>query len=225
VTRGAAILPSVLDQALLERRRRQNLSAPRQDARGVAPSIRNFAQAIDRQRQSLERVPLLQASRADLAEAALALDEAEVAALAISIDDPQAELRRFAEAARPLSVPVLRVDLLLEEFQVYESRAAGADALLLHPRALTAEMLARMAQAASSTHMVPCIVCENGDDLLRAASLRAPVIALASFELKAPPRTLVLALAPPPRGGADAVLDESIQDAAAFRAALAAGES
>jgi indole-3-glycerol phosphate synthase len=213
----------VLDEALLERRRRQNLSAPRQDARGVAPSIRNFAQAIDRQRQSLERVPLLRASRADLVEAALALDEAEVAALAISIDDPQSELRRFAEAARSVSVPVLRVDLLLEEFQVYESRAAGADALLLHPRALTAEMLARMAQAASSTHMVPCIVCENGDDLARAASLRAPVIALASFDLKAPPRTLVLALSPPPRGSADAVLDESIQDAAAFRAALAAG--
>jgi indole-3-glycerol phosphate synthase len=213
----------VLDETALQRRREQNLRSPRQDARGVTPSIRSFAQAIDR--QALERVPLLKASRPDLVEAARALDEAEVAALAISLDDPQAELRRFAEAARAVSVPVLRADLVLEEFQVYESRAAGADALLLHARVLTAESLARLAQAASSTHMVPCIVCENADDIARAAALRAQVIALESFELKVPPRTLVLALGEPPLGRAQAVLDASIQDAAAFRAALAAGES
>jgi indole-3-glycerol phosphate synthase len=214
----------VLDEAALERRRRQNLAAPRQDSRGVTPSTRNFAQAIDRQRRALERVPLLRAARADLAEAALALDEAEVAALGISIDDPQAELRRFAEAARAVSVPVLRVDLVLEEFQIYESRAAGADAVLLHARVLTPESLARLAQLASSTHMVPCIVCETSDEVARAAALRAPIIALESFDLKVPPRTLVLALSPPPDGRADALLDESIQDAAAFRAALASGD-
>ena len=52
----------------LERRRKQNLTSPRQDARGVTPSIRSFALAIDRQRQGLERIPVLQASRADLVE-------------------------------------------------------------------------------------------------------------------------------------------------------------
>jgi hypothetical protein len=208
----------VLDPAAIERRKHQNLSAPRQDARGVTPSIRSFAQAIDR--PALEHIPLLQAAREDLVEVARALDDAEVAALAIAIDDPQAELRRFAGAARAVSVPVLRADLVLEEFQVYESRAAGADALLLHARALGPDLLARLAQAASGTHMVPCIVCESAEEVARAAALRAQVISLPAH-LAAPPRTLVLALSPAPGGRANAVLDPSIQDAAAFRAALA----
>lgn len=208
----------MLDRSEIERRKQQNLSAPRQDARSVTPSIRSFAQAIGR--PALERIPLLQASREDLVEVARALDEAEVAALAIAIDDAPAELPRFAEAARAVSVPVLRTDLILEEFQIYQSRAAGADALLLHSSALHPELLARLLQATSGTHMSPCIVCETAEDVARAAALRAQVICLPSG-LAAPPRTLVLALAPDPGLRANAVLDPSIQGAAAFRAALA----
>src|SRR3989442_14379420 len=163
----------MLDAAALERRKLQNLASPRHDARGVTPSIRNFAQAIDRQEP--ERIPLLRASRPDLAEVARALDDAEVAALAIAGDEPQTELRQFAEAAAAVSGPVLGADLVLEEFQIYESRSAGADAVLLHASALTAEMLARLSQAAQGTHMTACIVCDTQEQVARAASLRAPV--------------------------------------------------
>ena len=78
----------------------------------VTPSTRSFAQAIDRQRQALERIPLLDGARADLASAMLALEEAEAAALAVRVG---AELSRFAAAARAVSVPVLRADALAEE--------------------------------------------------------------------------------------------------------------
>src|SRR5262245_9686509 len=37
----------------------------------------------------------------------------------------------LAEAKRAVSVPVLRKDFILDEYQVYESRALGADSLLL----------------------------------------------------------------------------------------------
>ncbi len=191
----------------------------------VTPSIRSFAQAIDRQRQALERIPLLDGARADLASAMRALEEAEAAALAVRVGS---ELSRFAAAARAVSVPVLRADALAEEFRIYESRAAGADAVLLRAASLPAELLARLAQAASSTHMNPCIVCANEEEMARAARLRA-VIAVESPALlaKAPPRTLLLALADAPdlRGRADAVLDAKLADAAAFRAALAEEEA
>ncbi len=212
----------------IEKRRRQNLASPRQDARGVTPSIRSFALAIDRQRQQVERIPVLQGSRRDLAEACIGLDDAEVAAIAVSLDDPQAELPRLQEAARSVSVPMLRTDLLLEEFQVYESRAAGADAVLLHAHAVPPELLARMAQAVNSTHMAACIVCASEKELALAAPLQPAVIALppSLLRLKVPPRTLVLALSGGKelRGRADAVLDEAMGAArnpgAAFRAFL-----
>jgi len=187
----------------------------------VTPSIRNFAQAIDRQRQALERIPLLEGSRPDLVALARELDEAEVAALALTAGE------FFAQAARVVSVPVLRADAISEEFRVYESRAAGADAVLLRAAAMPPELLARLSQAASSTHMSPCIACGSEEEMARAAKLRA-VIAVESPALlaKAPPRTVLLALrdAPDLRGRADAVLDARLTDAQSFRAALAAEE-
>lgn len=183
----------------------------------VTPSIRSFAQAIDRQRRSLERIPLLDGNRPDLVALALALDEAEAAALAVSAGE------FFAQAARAVSVPVLRADAIAEEFRVYESRAAGADAVLLRASAMPPELLARLAQAASSTHMSPCIVCGTEEEMARAARLRA-VIAVESAALLAlaPPRAVLLVLkdAPGLRGRADAVLDPDLTDPQAFRATL-----
>lgn len=188
---------------------------------GVTPSIRNFAQAIDRQRQALERIPLLDAGRPDLIEAARALDEAEAAALALFAGD---DLAAFAAAARAVSIPVLRADVLAEEFRIYESRSAGADAVLLAASDVPPQLLVRLVQAAASTHMAACVACKTPEEIGRAAAARAPIVALeANFlHLDPPPRTLVLALsfAPAVRGRADAALDKSLDDAAAFRRAL-----
>lgn len=219
-----------MDDAAVRARREQNLAAARTDARGIAPSIRNFAQAIDRQRQAVEHVPVLAASRAGLFEAARALDEAEVAAIAMTVDDPAAEVPMFARAAQAVSVPVLRCDLLLEEFQVYESRAAGADAVLLHARLLSGEQLDRLCGAARATHMTDCVACETPAELQRAAAARAAAVALSrpdeALFAAVPRRMLVVALdqAAAVRGRAHAVLDEAIgaseDPAAAFRARL-----
>jgi hypothetical protein len=218
-----------VDDAVLRRRQEQNLAAPRPDTRAITPSIRDFAQAIDRQRQSIEHLPLLLAGRNGLVEIARLLDEAEVAAVAIAVD-ARDELSAFSAAAATLSAPVLRCDLLLEEFQVYESRAAGADAVLLHARLLPGAQLDRLCGAARATHMAACVACDSAEEIQRAAAARAAVVALgrADEELFAavPRRLLVLALDPAAavRGRADALLDESIgsaaDPAAAFRATL-----
>ena len=188
---------------------------------GVTPSIRNFAHAIDRQRQSLERIPLLDPTRADLEETARSLDEAEAAALAIAAGE---DLARFAAASRAVSIPLLRADLLGEEFRIYESRTAGADAVLIRG-GLPQELLSRLVQAATSTHMAACVVCADAEEVARAAAARAPVVAVepALLHLPIPPRTLVLALsfAADARGRADAALDRSLNDAESLRRALA----
>lgn len=191
---------------------------------GVTPSIRNFAHAIDRQRQTLERIPLLDPTRPDVVEAARSLDEAEAAAIALTGGD----LPGFAAAARAVSIPVLRADPLAEEYRIYESRTAGADAVLLRADALPGEVLARLVQAATSTHMAACVACTSAEEIARAAAARAPVIALqpALLHLPVPPRTFVLALSfsPGVRGRADAALDSSLGDADSFRRALAEEE-
>ena len=201
-----------MDPAAVEKRRRQNLAAPRTDTRGVTPSTRSFAQAIDSRGQRVEHVPLLRGRLDALFEL-----QDDALALAVELDDPQAELVKFAEAARALSVPVLRADLILEEFQVYETRAAGADALLLHASLLPGELLERLFRAATSTHLTPCLVCATPEELSRALALKPQVLCLENG-LQAPPRLLTLGLRRDAR--ADAVLDDQINDAAALRALL-----
>src|SRR5206468_12518221 len=96
---GVSHLRSMLlpvDEAALSRRRSQNLAAPRADARGLVPSIRSFAQALDRQRQALEPVPVVSLARPDCEAIARTLDDAEVAALAVVVEEPQADLPRPA---------------------------------------------------------------------------------------------------------------------------------
>src|SRR5207253_4956263 len=136
----------------------------------------------------------------------------------------------FAQAARGVSVPVLRADLLLEEFQIYESRAAGADAVLLHARLLSGEQLDRLCGAARATHMAVCVACETPAEVQRAAAARSSAVALSrpdeALLATLPSRMLVVALDPAAaaRGKADALLDEALGEsedpAAAFRAAL-----
>jgi len=224
------VLP--IDQAALSRRRAQNLSAPRPDARGLVPSIRSFAQALDRQRQALEPVPLLSLAHPQCESIARALDEAEVAALAVEAEDPALDLPRLAAIAKAGSVPLLRADLLLEEFQIHESRAAGADAVLLHASLLPGDSLARLCGAARATHMDACVVCASREEIDRAVLARAPSLALGgdapALASQAPRRMTLIALAGEPsrlRGKVDALLDTGLaaspDPARALRAALA----
>ena len=83
---------------------------------------------------------------ADPAHIARAYESAGAAAVSVlteedyfdgSLDD----LRAIRQA---ISLPVLRKDFIFEEYQVYESAAAGADALLLIVAALNAQTLVRL---------------------------------------------------------------------------------
>ena len=95
--------------------------------------------------------------------------------------------------------------------------------------AVPPELLARLIQAATSTHMAACVACASPDEISRAAAGRAPVVALepSLLHLAVPPRILVLALsfAPAVRGRADAALDPSLADATSFRRALGEEDS
>jgi len=224
------VLP--IDAKAVARRKEQNLAAPRPDARGLVPSIRSFAQVLDRQRQALEPVPLLSLSHPGCESIARALDEAEVAALALYAEDPASDLPRLAAIARTSTVPLLRADLLLEEFQIHESRAAGADAVLLHASLLPGDSLARLCSAARATHMDACVVCASPEEMDRALAARAASLALSgdatTLATQAPRRMTLLAMAGDPlplRGKVDAILDSAIASspdpASAFRAALA----
>jgi indole-3-glycerol phosphate synthase len=103
-------------------------------------------------------------------------------------------------AARSADVPLLRKDFILDPFQVQESRAAGADAVLLIVRILSAGALRGLVLLCHQMNMTPLV--EVYADLEQALHVGATVIGvnhrnLDTFEVD-PDRTAKLASLVPP---------------------------
>lgn len=83
--------------------------------------------------------------------------------------DGRLEYVEQVRAAVPL--PVLRKDFLIDEYQVYESRAAGADAVLLIAEILTPQQLLDMLIVSNELKMTALIEVHEADALMRFRSV------------------------------------------------------
>src|SRR5919107_4383655 len=83
---------------------------------------------------------------ASAAETARAYERGGAAAVSVLTEEDyfRGSLRDLAEVKAATRLPVLRKDFVFDEYQVYESAAAGADALLLIVAALEDGALARL---------------------------------------------------------------------------------
>jgi indole-3-glycerol phosphate synthase len=82
-----------------------------------------------------------------------------------------------------VELPILRKDFLLEEYDIYESRAAGTDCLLLIVRILEGESLARLFELARSLGMEALIEVHNEGELERALAIGAKLIGINNRDL------------------------------------------
>lgn len=63
------------------------------------------------------------------------------------------KLEYLSQIKQQINLPVLRKDFIIDPFQIYEARAAGADLILLIARILTKEQLAEFLQLARSLNL------------------------------------------------------------------------
>jgi indole-3-glycerol phosphate synthase len=95
-----------------------------------------------------------------------------------SLDD----LRRVKAT---VELPTLRKDFVFEEYQVYESAAAGADALLLIVAALDDELLLRLRRLAEDELGIDALVeVHTSDEMKRAAAGGANLIGVNNRDLR-----------------------------------------
>lgn len=83
---------------------------------------------------------------AEPAQMALAYEAGGAAAISVLTEEDrfQGSLDDLRSVSAAVKIPVLRKDFIFDEYQLYESAAAGADALLLIVAALDDEKLARL---------------------------------------------------------------------------------
>jgi indole-3-glycerol phosphate synthase len=105
--------------------------------------------------------------RADFRPTELAkeLEHAGAAALSILTDEEffQGSLANLRQASAACTIPCLRKDFILDEFQILEARAHGADAILLIVAALDQSDLRSLAQTARDHGLD--VLCEAHDEL------------------------------------------------------------
>ncbi len=89
---------------------------------------------------------------------------------------------RAARAAVPL--PVLRKDFILDAWQVYESRAMGADCILLILAALTDEQAREFEEIADSLNMDVLVEVHERAELDRAMAMQTRLIGVNNRNLK-----------------------------------------
>ncbi len=160
------------------------------DARGVAldpmPALRSAGVQV------IAEVKRASPSKGELAEipdpAALAGRYAAAGAVAISV---LTEARRFKGSLEDLRavraevrVPVLRKDFLVERYQLWEARAAGADLVLLIVAGLDRPLLADLHAEAVSLGLTPLVEVHDTEEVETAVDAGAQLIGVNSRDLK-----------------------------------------
>jgi indole-3-glycerol phosphate synthase len=88
-------------------------------------------------------------------------------------------------AARPLAqAPILRKDFIVDEYQIAEARAAGADAILLIVAALDDTELRALYAATRRWGLHALIEAHDAAEVARAVALEAPVIGINHRDLR-----------------------------------------
>ena len=84
---------------------------------------------------------------------------------------------------QPVTLPVLRKDVIATPYQVFEARAAGADLVLLIVAALDQPTLQELYRLIVELGMTPLVEAHSADEVARAATLGAPLIGINARDL------------------------------------------
>lgn len=93
-------------------------------------------------------------------------------------------IEHLKEVRRSVSLPVLRKDFILDPYQVYESRAAGADCILLIVGILAGPVLKEMIGLSRALGMAALVEVHTEDELSKALDSGARVIGINNRDLK-----------------------------------------
>ncbi len=121
----------------------------------------------------------------DPARLAAAYRDAGAAALSVLTDRRyfQGRLAYLAEARRAARLPTLRKDFVVDPYQLYQARAAGADAVLLIVRVLSPPELDELLELAGRLGMAALVETHEPSEVERAIHAGAEIIGINNRDL------------------------------------------
>jgi len=126
--------------------------------------------------------------RTDFQPAAIARSYEQAGATCLSvltdIDFFQGCDRYLKEARAACRLPVLRKDFIIDDYQIYEARAMGADCILLIVSALSDDQLDSLSKTAQQHNLDVLVEVHDRVELLRALQLQLPLIGINNRNLR-----------------------------------------
>ena len=194
-TKTADVLERILGarrQALAQAK--QTVPAAKLEERAAAaPPPRDFAAALGREALNViaelkKASPCRGVLRTAYNPAALApaLESAGAAALSV-LTEPEffhGGLEDLQVARGVSSLPVLRKDFLFDPYQLFEARAAGADAFLLIAAVLSTAELRRLIQVGKQLGMAALVEVHTAEELDRVLEAGAEIVGVNNRDLK-----------------------------------------
>jgi indole-3-glycerol phosphate synthase len=175
----------------VEAAKQSTTEAKLRERAGVAPPTRDFASAVTRDGINIiAELKKASPSRGVLRESfnpavlAPALEAAGAAALSVLTEPEffQGGLEDLQLVRKLAGLPVLRKDFLLDPYQLYEARAAGADAFLLIGAVLEPDTLQRLLSLGNELGMAALV--EVHTELKQALDAGAEIVGVNNRNLK-----------------------------------------
>lgn len=191
---------TVLDRIVANKREEIALVKQRRDLQALkeavatAPEVRNFAEALRRH----DRIRLLaEVKKASPSKGVIrphfqpvdiarAYEAGGAAAISVLTDEPffQGQLDYLTRIRQAVSIPVLRKDFILDEYQVYEARVAGADAVLLIAECLPGDELAFLHDCITGLGMTALVELYDPVHLDRVLATGTPLVGVNNRDLR-----------------------------------------
>ena len=163
----------------------------------VAPSPRDFAGAICARIGAGRPAVIAEIKRAspsrglirpdyDPAAIAASYERAGAACLSVLTDRAffQGDAAHLKQAREACALPVLRKDFVVEPYQVFESRAMGADCILLIAAALAPATMAELESIALGLRMSVLVEVHAAPELEAALRLKTPLVGINNRDLR-----------------------------------------
>jgi len=174
----------------------RSLSGVQAAARAASP-VRDFVGALRAKIAAGEAAVIAEVKKASPSKGVLREDfrPAEIAAtyaahgaacLSVLTDEQffQGHLEYLKAARAACTLPALRKDFMIDAYQVYEARAAGADCILLIVAALDDGLMRELEAVAIELGLAVLVEVHDGDELDRALRLKTPLLGINNRNLR-----------------------------------------